>query len=277
MFPKKIVMIAGLILLIVAGIIFLSIAVRNPSLSSGAKKIAIAFLGPFQGSATQVVRSARNVWKHYFSLVSTAKENDRLKKELSLAVKHDNLYKETKLSNERLRKLLNFKKSKLDKVVAAEVISKDPSTWFKTIIIDKGEADNVSKGMPVVVHEGIAGQIVDTSPFYSKVLLIIDQNSAVDALVQRSRATGIIKGRSTGYCVFDYVLRKHDVHTGDIVVTSGLDGVYPKGLRIGHITEIVRRNSGMFQEVTVEPFVDFEKLEEVLIVLHSQEKGQAKK
>ena len=154
-----------------------------------------------------------------------------------------------------------------NRVVAAEVIGKDPSAWFKTVIIDKGKADGLQKGLPVVLPRGIAGQVIEVSDHYSKVMLIIDRNSAVDALVQRSRARGIIKGASADKCRFEFVLRKNDVQLGDTVVASGFDGVYPKGLRIGQISDLSERNSDIFYEITVTPFVDYEKLEEVLVIL----------
>ena len=125
----------------------------------------------------------------------------------------------------------------------------------------------MTKSSPVVVAEGIVGQVMDVSDRYAKVLLLIDQDSAVDALVQRSRARGVIKGDDEGRCTFQYVLRKDDIGVGDIVVSSGLDGVFPKGLRVGHVSEVVRRNAGLFQDVVITSFVDFEKLEEVLVVL----------
>jgi rod shape-determining protein MreC len=101
-------------------------------------------------------------------------------------------------------------------------------------------------------------------------MLITDPNSAVDAIVQENRARGIIKGGTSGYCVFDYVLRKHTLRVGDNVVTSGMDGVFPKGLPIGQVSEIFKQNAGIFQEVTLEPFVDFERLEEVVIIPPNQ-------
>jgi rod shape-determining protein MreC len=150
------------------------------------------------------------------------------------------------------------------------VIGKDPSAWFKTIIVDKGSSDGLERGLPVVIAQGIAGQIIEISAHYSKVMLIIDRNSAVDALVQRSRARGVIKGTSEDQCGFEYVLQKHDVQIGDTVVASGLDGVYPKGLRIGWVSDVVKREPEIFLDITVTPFIDFEKLEEVLIVLAPQ-------
>jgi rod shape-determining protein MreC len=266
MFSKKMVIIVGAIALIVVNIIILSVNSSRYS-SYGSGRIAIFFIAPFQKTITQSVQFLKNIWSHYFYLVSIAKENDNLKKAINHAIDKNNKYREVEISNFRLRNLLNFRKTIANQVLVAEVVGQDPSPWFKTIIIDKGKSDGVEKGLPVVVSEGIAGQVIDISCNYSKVLLIIDQNSAVDALVQRTRDRGLIKGQSDGRCLLKYVLRKHDIKVGDTVISSGLDGVFPKGLRIGDVTEIIKYNSGIFQEVIVTPYIDFEKLEEVLLVL----------
>ncbi len=259
------VMIIGVVALIAANIVALSVANRSyPSFGPG--RIAISLVAPFQKVVTHSIRFARGLWNHYFFLVSVAKENEEYVQALRFSQQKNNQFNELELSNVRLRSLLKFKKEMTHKVLAAEVIGKDPSLWYKTIIIDKGKDDGVKPGMTVVVPEGIAGQVIDVSSDYSKVLLIIDPNSAVDALVQRTRARGIIKGQSGGQCLFQYVLRKHEVRVGDQVVSTGLDGVFPKGLALGHVSGVVKRGAGIFQEVTVTPFVDFEKLEEVLVV-----------
>jgi rod shape-determining protein MreC len=226
-------------------------------------------VSPFQEAVTNTINFGRDVWKYYFFLASTAKINEDLKKSLAQAAEKNNRCIEIDLSNQRLRKFLDFQNTRTIETVSAEVVGKDPSPWFKTVIIDKGEADGIRKGFPIVVPEGIAGQVMAVSSHYAKVLLIIDRNSAVDALVQRSRARGIVRGRSSESCSLHYVLRKNDVRVGDQVVSSGIDGVYPKGLRIGYVSGIVRRNSGMFQAVEIKPSVDFEKLEEVLVIINS--------
>ena len=260
------VMIVGAIVLIAVNIIVLSVSNRRYQ-SYGPGRIAISLISPFQEAVSRSIRFVKSVWAHYFFLVETAKENDHYKKALSHTVEKNNLYKELKLSNIRLRSLLDFQKTITGTVIAAEVIGKDPSPWFKTIMINKGKDDGVKKGAAVVIPEGIVGQVAEVSPHNSKVLLIIDPNSAVDAMVQRSRARGIIKGGFADRCVFKYVLRKKGIAVGDTVVSSGLDGVFLKGLPVGQVSGVVKPNSGIFQEVTVTPCVDFEKLEEVLVVL----------
>jgi len=268
MFSKKMVVIVGVILLIAINIIVLSINKRHGDLPYGIGRIAIYTIAPFQNAVTHSIRFVKNVWNQYFFLISVAKENENLKKALSYAIGENEKRNEIELTNYRLRKLLNFKKTIDHQVLPAEIVGKDPSPWYQAILIDKGKSDGVEKGQPVVIPEGIAGQVTEVLNNYSKVLLIIDQNSAVDALVQRTRARGVIKGDSTDRYLFKYVLRKHDVRVGDTIVSSGLDGVFPKGLRIGYVSEVVKPSSGIFQDVTVAPFIDFEKLEEVLVLLN---------
>jgi rod shape-determining protein MreC len=272
MFSKKMVMIVGVIVLIAVNIILLSVFNRRYISYYRPGRIAVSVIAPFQKASGNSIRFVRDIWRHYFSLVHVAKENDNLNKALSKAFENNIQFKEIKLANSRFRSLMNFKKTMTDRVLSAEVIGKDPSPWFKTVLIDKGKKDGVERGMAVVVPKGIAGQITDVSSHYSKVLLIIDHNSAVDALVQNDRARGIIKGDAEGQCLFKYVLRKHNIATGDIVVSSGLDGVFPKGLAVGQVSGVFKPKSGIFQEVTVTPYVDFEKLEEVLVVLNPKKK-----
>ena len=269
MFSKKMVLIVGGVVLITVNVILLSVTSKSQS-TSGFGRVGLSFVAPFQELVTRSVRFAREIWGHYFFLVAVSQENEELRKSLNDAIEKNNQWNELKLANSRLRDLLSFQESLQNRVVAAEVIGKDPSVWFKTVIIDKGKADGLQKGLPVVLPQGITGQVIEVSDRYSKVMLIIDRNSAVDALVQRSRARGIIKGASADQCRFEFVLRKNDVQIGDTVVASGFDGVYPKGLRIGHVSDLSERSSDIFYEITVTPFVDFEKLEEVLVVLRPE-------
>jgi len=260
-------MIVGVIVLIGANIIILSASSRSYSSYYEPGRIAISLIAPFQEAVTRSIRFVRGIWNHYFFLVTAEKENARFREALSQAIEENNQLKELKLSNIRLRELLDFQKTIIKRVIAAEVIGKDPSPWFKTIIVDKGKEDRVEKGMAVVIPDGVVGQVIDASSHYSKVLLIIAQNSSADALVQRTRARGIIQGETAGRCTFKYVLRKHDVQVGDRVISSGLDEVFPKGLAIGQVLSVTKPDAGIFQDVTVTPYVDFEKLEEVLVVL----------
>ena len=266
MFSKKMVMIVGLIMLITVSILMLSLSSRRPSPAYGPGRLAIALTAPFQKMFSSAARELRDTWEHYFFLITVVEQNKTLTRELQQARALNYEYREAFLSNQRLRQLLELKQKIRRPAIAAQVIGKDPSPWFQTIMVDKGLSDGVLKGLPVVNASGVVGLVVDATNHYAKVMLITDPNSAVDAVVRESRARGIIKGGTSGYCVFNYVLRKHILQAGDKVVTSGMDGVFPKGLPIGQVSEIYKQSAGIFQEVTLEPFVDFERLEEVVII-----------
>jgi len=269
MFSRKMVLIIGIIVLIAVNIIVLSFSSRRYT-TFRLGRIAISFIAPFQELVTRTIRFTRDIWQDYFYLVTVTRQNRVLSTQLNQAIQMSNQWHETELANTRLRNLLDFQKNITERIAAAEVIGKDPSAWFKTVIIDKGKTDFLTQGLPVVMPQGIAGQVIEVSKHYSKVMLITDRNSAVDALVQRTRARGVIKGESTDRCRLDYVLRKNDVRIGDTIVSSGLDGVYPKGLRIGQVSEVIEHDGDIFHEIIITPFVDFEKLEEVLVVLEIQ-------
>jgi len=261
------VTIVGVLILVVLTIMLLTITAQQRSHPNVLTRLAINCVSPFQELVSSSIRTCQEIWRNYFSLIAVAYENERLRSALNKAYELNNRCLETERSNERLRALLDFKETnKAFQLAAAEVIGRDPSYWAKTMMIDKGDSDGIQKGFPVVVHRGIVGQIIETTGHYSKVLLIIDQNSAVDSLLQRTRVRGIIKGDSAKSFFFEYVLRKGSVKIGDMVISSGLDGVYPKGLRVGTVSEILRSNSGIFQEIKVKPYVDFEKLEEVFVL-----------
>jgi rod shape-determining protein MreC len=253
--------------LIIVNVILLAVANRRHA-PEGVESVSISLVAPFQTVVSKTSRFLRDIWRHYFFIVSVAEENDRLKKELSAALEKSNRCYEIELANRRLFNFLNFKKDFNREVLAAEVIGRDPSPWFKTVIINKGRRAGIEKGFPVILPEGLVGQVIRVSGKYAKVLLIIDWNSAVDGLVQRTRTRGIIKGKAMNQCLFKYALRKKDIQLGDIIISSGLDGIFPKGLRLGYVSNIVKESSGIFQEVSVTTFVDFESIEEVMVVMN---------
>jgi rod shape-determining protein MreC len=268
MFSKQTALIAALIVLIVFSFVFLALSSRRPHPSYGPGRLAIMMVAPFQKAIVATTRQFREVWYHYFFLVAVVEDNSRLRQELQQLQTLRYRYEEARQANERLQALLALVEEIQRPAIAARVVGKDPSPWFQTILVDKGRADGVEIGLPVINPQGVVGLVVDAARGYSKVMLITDPSSAVDAMVQDSRARGVIKGGTVGYCVLNYVLRQHSLSPGDAVVASGLDGVFPKGMPIGQVSDIVKNVAGLFQDVTVTPYVDFERLEEVLIVPH---------
>jgi rod shape-determining protein MreC len=263
LFSKKtmtILVVLGLV------IIFVSITARQERISGRFGTIVISAVAPIQKIVAHSIRAFQHTWTDYFYLVHVAHENERLREEVEKAKAFHNRCIEIDKSNQRLRSLLDFKKDVQFDLIAAEVIARDSAPWIETITINKGFVDNVRKNYPVVVHEGIVGQVTFVTHHSARVLLLIDHTSAIDSLIRRTRTRGIIKGDSQGRFKFQYVVRKENVQLGDMVVSSGFDGVYPKGLEIGTVYEFFKKGGDMFQDVYVQPSVDFEKLEEVFVL-----------
>ncbi|HAD03446.1 MAG: rod shape-determining protein MreC [Desulfuromonadales bacterium GWD2_61_12] len=187
-----------------------------------------------------------------------AAENRRLRAEL---IGQEELRRE----NERLKGLLAFRDQAAVPTVAARVIGVDATNWFQTVTIDKGSSDGVSEGAVVVNDQGAVGRVVRNASRSSRVLLITDASSAVATLVERTRSRGICQGTGAGL-ILDYVALPEDVVVGDVIVTSGLGGIFPKGLPVGVVVSVVRGGFSMFQTIQVAPAVDFARLEEVLVL-----------
>ncbi|MCX8118427.1 MAG: rod shape-determining protein MreC [Desulfobacterota bacterium] len=221
---------------------------------------------PLQKGATLVFKKLQGLWEGYLFLVDVRKENEALKKRLADLQRENDQMREMILSLDRLKRLLQFRETLSATVVAAEIVGRDPTTWFKSLTINKGEKEGIRKGMAVISPEGVVGQVLKVGPSYAVVLLITDYNSAVDSMVQRTRAKAIVGGGGENRCQLRYLLRTEDVVVGDRVVTSGLAGNFPKGMMIGEVCKVDKRGHGIFQYAELVPSVDFSKLEEVLVV-----------
>jgi rod shape-determining protein MreC len=241
--------------------------------------LLMEFCAPFQKASTFVIKTIRGVFQEYLFLVHLQKENVMLKQRIAELQKENHQMKEMALANERLQKLLQFREKISPTVIAAEVIGQDPSSWFKSVTINKGEKDGVRKGMAVISSEGVIGQILKTAPHYSTVLLITDYSSAIDSIIQRTRAKAIVEGKGENRCQLKYLLRTEEVIVGDIVVTSGLSGNFPKGLMVGEVRNVDKKGYGIFQYAELVPSVNLTKLEEVLVITGSSplQEGKEKK
>jgi len=232
-----------------------------------AEQLIVEIVAPIQDFIKETVRVTEELWLKYFGLINAHNENIHLKGEIDALRMENSRYRELLATHQRLQKLLQFKQTTGQPVLAAQVIGRDPTGWFRSVIIDKGQRAGLKINMPVVNAKGVVGRLVSVSHNYANVLLVIDQNSAVDSIVQRSRDNGIVKGLSSKVCSLDYVLKTSDVVIGDMVVTSGLGRVFPKGIPVGKVIEVKDLPGELFKDVKVRPMVDFSKLEELLVVL----------
>jgi rod shape-determining protein MreC len=214
-------------------------------------------------------------WKQeYLDLVEAKRENGRLRQRLGKLELRNSELMEFQSENERLRNLLQVKETHLLEGVAARVIGFDPSNWVRGITLNKGTDHGVQVGMPVIEGRGIVGQVTAAGPKTSKVILMIDHSSSVDALVQSSRARGIVEGSGSQKAILRYVVREEKVEVGDRVITSGMDGVYPKGMLLGKVVAVRNQTKGMFQQVEILPGVDFQQLEDVFVVTGRNEENE---
>ena len=194
-------------------------------------RIIVFVTAPVQALVSfSVDRTARFIQSYVF-LINTEKELKTLVEENRKLISSIHNFREMEAENKRLRSLLQFQDSVEGKKVTAQVIARDVTTEFQSVRLNKGSAAGLENGMPVVTHEGIVGRVLRTTNDYADVITILDNLSAIDAIVQRSRARGILEGASDFSCLLKYALRTDDIEAGDMIVSSGLDGIYPKGDR----------------------------------------------
>ncbi len=217
----------------------------------------------------RVFSASEDFFKNYIWFKNLRGENESLKKEIVGLQGKVASYQEAYIENQRLRRLLDFKTSTMVETIPAQVIVHDLTGWFQTLMVDKGFRDGVAPDMPVVNDEGVIGRVLDVSDRHCRVLLITDQGSAVDAIDQRNRVRGILCGKDANGCLLKYIRGNLDIKEGDLVITSGKDGIYPKGLRLGVVHAAYKDPVDLFQKIDVKPLVRLSVLEEVLIIKHS--------
>ncbi len=206
------------------------------------------------------------VWRDYAELHHVREENAHLQREIARLKTELIQYREYRSIYPDLLRLLDLKKQADRPLLGANIVGKDLVPWVDSVTIDRGRRDGVGSGSVVRAGEGVAGQVVETSLFFSKVMLLTDPASGIAALVQRTRVPGILKGAGKESCVLNYVEKGSDVVLGDEIVTSGTDGVFPKGLPIGTVSAVrPPSESDLFMEITVTPHVRVELLEYVLV------------
>lgn len=252
----------------VGHIILISAQVQAPSGGRVLEAVTFAAFSELQRGSATLFGGVRNVWGNYFALRGVKLENENLKREL--AELRFQLQQEQALArqSERLQAVLELR-SRVDfPTVAAEVIGGYASPDLHTVTIDKGERQGVRGDAAVLSAAGVVGRVLDpVAPNAARVQLLISRNAGAGAMIDRSRAGGVVIGGGIDPPLsMEYVSNLADVEPGDLVVTAGTDGIYPKGFPIGHV-ETVERGTGLHKRIKVRPVVDFSNVEEVLVVL----------
>jgi rod shape-determining protein MreC len=254
------------VLLSIFSVFLVSISARAPQHRDPVARLLLDGLAPLQAGVTWLTATLRLTWDGYVNLVQIRADAERLRARLSAIEQQLVRLEELEQANRRLEALMQFRAAFEGPALGARVIGRAPLPWSDTLTIDRGQRDGVRRGMAVISPQGVVGQIAEASQTAARVLLLTDHNSGIDALVQRSRARGIVQGASQDGCHMKYIPRGDDVAVGDRVVTSGLDGVFPKGLVIGEVSEVSRRHRGLLQVAVVRPSAALDRVEEVLVV-----------
>lgn len=234
------------------------------------EKIMKNIVSPVENGISHIVNSTSDTVEAVFSIGTIKEQNKSLTERVAKLQAENTLLKEYEYQNLRLRELLNYKDSisRSYQTVSASVIARNPSNWFNTVTINKGESDGIKKNMAVITSFGLVGHVINVSSNSAEVLLIVDNSSAVGGLVQITRTPGVIEGigDNTGNLRMNYLAKEAPIRENQVVISSGLGGIFPKGIPIGKITKIETDTNGLERYAIVRPFIDFNRIEEVLVI-----------
>ncbi len=232
----------------------------------------LALFAPAQTAFSSAGQKLQSFFDAIVSFYELKAENDRLRERISFLEQQLVRFQELQKENYRYRNLLDFSEGSNHRLLAAEVIARDPSQWFGSITINRGYLDGVKQEMPVITDRGLVGMISTVSPHSSQVLLITDPRLSVSAMIQRTRdpvTVGIVESyaKDPARLIITYLPLETQIQPGDLIISSGTGGIFPKGLLIGTVLELVQDQPGMILSALIEPRVNFNRLEEVLIIL----------
>jgi rod shape-determining protein MreC len=268
---RNLVVLVGVLFLQVLG---LAMQVKRGTDSQDTRLIRIWTVGalsPFERSLVWLRNGTGNIWHNYFYLRGVRAENRQLKEQIEQMRLEQVRLGEDAAQARRLQTLLAFKEQFVSKTVAAQVIGSSGSDMSRVVYIDKGEGAGIRREMPVITANGIVGKVLMVYPSVSQVLLINDQSSGVGAILDKSRLQGVLRGGANGEVMLERVMSDEQVAPGDVVLTSGGDQIFPKGLPVGTVSK-VSNGKDLFLNIKIKPAANLSKLEEVLVLVEKQER-----
>jgi rod shape-determining protein MreC len=234
---------------------------------------AVSVFDPFERSMLGLTDAACGAVDHFQSLWSAQQQNKQLQTELASARAEIQQLSEQASENDRLRSLLNFRKQLPYETVAAEVIAASPGANSSAVFIDKGEDAGLLTDLPVITPDGVVGKTIAVFSHSAQVLLVTDPASGVGSMLGGSRTEGVLKGGERNLCTLDFIMNEENVTPGTLVLTSGLDRIYPKGLLLGRVVSV--GNGNIYKRIDVRPAAALNHLEDVLVILKSSAAEEA--
>lgn len=237
---------------------------REPNFSD---RVVLATSAPIQSSLTWFISGLAGSVNGYIALRGSHSEAQECRVQLSESHAELNTLKEASAENERLRLALGYAETTGEPEILARVIGVNPSSQFQSLRINRGENDGVRTGMPVVTNDGVVGQIIRAVGGSADVMLLTDASSRIGAVIQRNRVRASVAGAGDGHeLALEFIRREDDLVTGDVIITAGTDGVFPRGLRVGTVQSVAKPKAGMFVGGRITPAVDIGRVEEVMII-----------
>jgi rod shape-determining protein MreC len=255
-----------LLVLLTLNLGLMSSRIKSGGQRSILEEAVMSLMSPFLKGAGWAGQGVSGTWRAYVGLRGVERENRHLRERIDALALKTQESEEARQELVRLRELLDLRDSVPWSTVAARVIARGTDGGARIVTIDRGSRDGVRQNQPVLTPRGIVGRVIEAAPGASKVQTILDPNSGVAGLIQRTRVQGMIVGEGERGCRMEYVSELANVEVGDVIVTSGLDQIYPKGYTIGVVGSI-GEGEGLTKLVELRPEVDFRRLEEVLVVL----------
>ncbi len=253
-------------LLIIISLVLL-VSQRQPGFFSLTLRQGVAFvIVPFQKASTAIIKRSRSLLSRTHSLKKLRWQNADLKRKVEKLSLRNMMLQEQARENETLRQELDYQKRTPWAFLPTEIIARDPVSWLERVVADRGSADDVEVGDGVISPLGIVGRIQNVGLYSSTVMLLLDAQSSVAGLVERSRINGTLKGTGAGYLKLKYVASDDDVRVGDRVVTSPLSSLFPPGLLIGEIASVAPADDGLMLDIQVKPVIQFKTLDRFLIL-----------
>lgn len=253
---------------------FLRASMRDPKKVTGPDRVIVRLAAPLQWFAATVARGVSNVWGDYVWLVDVKEDNRNLASQNARLRERARKLETLEDENRRLRRLLDLKQRLRADAVSAQVIGKNTDEYFRVVRVelDRAAGREIGPSLPVLAQDGVVGTTLKSAADHVDVRLVVDAGSGVDVIVQRTGARGFARGGGEQHkylCKVQYMERTDEVEVGDLLVTSGMGRRFPKGIPVATVTQVVKKDFGVYQEVIARPAVDFSRLEEVLIVLQS--------